>query len=170
MQMESSPMRSVADFPVKMSVMPVQGGAWQASEAGCGSSLPGSFANWDLSTSSWKTSQLCLTGEWETFSEPFPTSGMMLSGRSYRAAPWVPHICDAECSLWPTPTASMDGRGFGIPMHDGTGRYKLSTVLRVQGLVSEHGWRIHPHFTETLMGLPLGWTEITQSETPFTGL
>jgi hypothetical protein len=59
----------------------------------------------------------------------------------------------------------MDKKGFGIPMHDRTGRYKRSTVLRVQALVREHGWRIHPRFTEALMGLPIGWTEIEPSET-----
>ena len=60
----------------------------------------------------------------------------------------------------------MDGRGFGIPRHENTGRYKLSTVRRVHALVGEHGWRIHPNFTEALMGFPTGWTEITPSETP----
>jgi hypothetical protein len=59
----------------------------------------------------------------------------------------------------------MDGRGFGIPLHTNTGRYKLSTILRVHGLVKEHGWRIHPRFTEALMDFPTGWSAITPSET-----
>jgi hypothetical protein len=59
----------------------------------------------------------------------------------------------------------MDGRGFGIPLHERSGRYKLETVLRVQGLVNEHGWRIHPRFTEALMGFPSGWSEIAPTET-----
>jgi hypothetical protein len=60
----------------------------------------------------------------------------------------------------------MDGRGFGIPLHENTGRYKVSTVKRVHELVIEHGWRIHPDFTEALMGFPAGWSEIEESETP----
>jgi hypothetical protein len=60
----------------------------------------------------------------------------------------------------------MDGRGFGIPLHKNTGRYKQSTVSRVHALVFEHGWRIHPDFTEALMDFPTGWTEIEGSETP----
>jgi hypothetical protein len=60
----------------------------------------------------------------------------------------------------------MDGRGFGIPLHDRTGRYKKSTVSRVHALVGEHGWRIHPRFTEALMGFPLEWTAIEGSATP----
>jgi hypothetical protein len=62
----------------------------------------------------------------------------------------------------------MDGRGFGIPLHKRSGRYKASTVSRVQELVIENGWRIHPHFTETLMGFPIGWTEVALSETAST--
>ena len=60
----------------------------------------------------------------------------------------------------------MDGRGFGIPLHDKTGRYKRSTVRRVQELVGKHGWRIHPNFTEALMGFPLDASAIEQSATP----
>jgi hypothetical protein len=60
----------------------------------------------------------------------------------------------------------MDGRGFGIPRHTRTGRYRQSTVLRVHALVGEHGWRIHPNFTEALMGFPTDWTEIEPSATP----
>jgi hypothetical protein len=60
----------------------------------------------------------------------------------------------------------MDGRGFGIPLHDRSGRYKASTVRRIQALVAEHGWRIHPRFTEALMGLPMDHSAIEPSETP----
>jgi hypothetical protein len=59
----------------------------------------------------------------------------------------------------------MDGRGFGISSRD-KGRYRQSIVSRVRALVGEHGWRIHPRFTEALMGFPAGWTEIEPSETP----
>jgi hypothetical protein len=125
-----------------------------------------SLASFDLSTSSWRTSQLSLNGEWTLFAETWPASGMMRNGHLFQHVPLVRHTCDSECSLWPTPTASMDGRGFGIPMHDKTGRYKQSTVTRVQELVRENGWRIHPNFTEALMDFPMGWTEIEGSETP----
>jgi hypothetical protein len=45
-------------------------------------------------------------------------------------------------------------------MHEHSGRYKRSTVLRVQELVRENGWRIHPNFTEALMDWPMDWTAI----------
>lgn len=139
---------------------------WTESAAAFGGSTHGSFANWDHESLSWRTSQLCLNGDLERFSAPFPASGTMRNGRIFSRAPWVAHTHDDECSLWPTPTASMDGRGFGIPLHERSGRYKLSTVLRVQELVRENGWRIHPNFTEALMEFPSDWSAITQSETP----
>jgi hypothetical protein len=130
-----------------------------------GENSSGLLASYDQNSSSWRTSQRSLDGEWTSFAGTWPASGMTRNGRLFRRAPWAHHICDSECSLWPTPTASMDGRGFGIPRHENTGRYKLSTVRRVHALLSEHGWRIHPRFTEALMGFPTGWTEITPSET-----
>jgi hypothetical protein len=60
----------------------------------------------------------------------------------------------------------MGGRGFGIPMHRKSGRYRQSIVLRVQELVGKCGWRIHPNFTEALMAFPLDWSAIEESETP----
>lgn len=139
--------------------------ALMESAAGCSMSSRESLASWDRTSLCWRTSQRCLLEEWARYSEPFPISGSMRNGQVFPRAPWALHTCDTECSLWPTPTASMDGRGFGIPLHKRSGRYRQEIVLRVQELVTANGWRIHPHFTETLMGLPLGWTEIEPSET-----
>ena len=130
-----------------------------------GGSMRASLASYDHESSSWRTSQRCLLEGWELFAETWPESGMTQNGQLYLGAPWVRHTCDDECSLWPTPTASMDGRGFGIPLHKETGRYKLSTISRVHALVGEHGWRIHPNFTEALMDYPTDHTAIEESGT-----
>jgi hypothetical protein len=135
---------------------------WTESALDFGGNTYEPFAWFDPISQLWRTWQLCFNGEWAPFSETWPRSGMTHNGLAYQLAPLVQHTCDSECSLWPTPTASMDGRGFGIPMHERSGRYKLSTVLRVQELVRDCGWRIHPNFTEALMGLPSGWTEIAE--------
>ena len=95
----------------------------------------------------------------------FLTSGTMQSGTLYRMRRWDCHTCDDECSLWPTPTASMDGRGFGIPLHENTGLLQTLDRFKSARLVKEHGWRIHPNFTEALMGFPTGWSAIEASET-----
>ena len=135
----------------------------------CGLNTQEPFAHYDHALSLWKTSQVCLSGDCLPFSETWPKWGLMRNGQCYLHAPSVHHIHESGCSLWPTPTASMDGRGFGIPLHERSGRYKKSTILRVHALVKEHGWRIHPNFTEALMALPTGWTEITPSATASTG-
>jgi hypothetical protein len=158
-------MCSAEASPVKTSVSPATAQGSMENAADFGASSFESFASFDQATSSWRTSQRCLAGGLEPFSATWPESGLMHRGRCYRRAPSVPHTCDDDCSLWPTPTASMDGRGFGIPLHDKTGRYKQSTVRRVQELVGKHGWRIHPNFTEVLMGFPLDLTAIVSSET-----
>jgi hypothetical protein len=165
--MESpGPMSSLGGSHAKTSATPVLALDLPENDPGCGLNSRVSLMSFDPDSSLWRTSQRSLTGELEPFSETFPESGMTRSGRLYPHAPWVLHMCDDECSLWPTPTASMDGRGFGIPLHENTGRYKLSTVRRVHALVGEHGWRIHPHFTEALMGFPTDASAIAQSETP----
>jgi hypothetical protein len=159
------PKSSAEASPAKTSVSLAVALALLEHDQGCGVSSRVSLASFDPVTSSWRTSQHCLSGELETFLETWPESGMTRSGRLYPRAPWVRHICDDECSLWPTPTASMDGRGFGIPLHERSGRYKRSTVSRIRALIGEHGWRIHPRFTEALMGFPTEWSAIAQSET-----
>lgn len=159
-------MSSAVASPAKMSQEPALDLDSRVNVLDCGPNTGGSFASYDRDSSSWKTLQLSLTTGSALFLDTWPKTGLMRNGKCYPLAPWVLHTCDNECSLWPTPTASMDGRGFGIPMHDRTGRYKRSTVLRVQGLYREHGWKIHPSFTEALMSLPMGWTEIGPSEIP----
>lgn len=152
--------------PAKISLGLETALASMAPAAACGRSTGVSFANYDRATRSWRTCQLSLQGGLEPYSETWPSSGSMRNGRVFSAAPWVRHTHDSECSLWPTPTASMDGRGFGIPLHENADRYRLSTVRRVHALIGEHGWRIHPRFTEALMGFPSEWTAIEPSETP----
>src|SRR5262252_3170839 len=159
-------MFSAADFPVRTFRSPGLAPDWTARDRDYGPTCVASFARYDRATSSWRTSQLCINGDWAEYSETWPESGSMRNGEVSARAAWVRHTCDSECSLWPTPTASMDGRGFGIPLHERSGRYKKSTVSRVHALVREHGWRIHPRFTEALMGFPTDWTAITPLATP----
>lgn len=159
-------MLSAEDFPAKISATLAGVTALPVIAQVFGVSLQDSFARYDQASSSWKTFQRSLLEEWARFSGTWPASGTMRNGQVYRRVLWVRHTCDSECSLWPTPTASMDGRGFGIPLHNQTRRYRQSIVLKVQDLVGEHGWRIHPNFTEVLMGLPKEWTVTGQQEIP----
>lgn len=77
----------------------------------CFTKLCESFAKWDRDTLSWKTFQRSLLEEWETFSDHFPRSGSMLSGKLYRRNQWERVTVETECSLSVgTPTASMSKR------------------------------------------------------------
>ena len=158
-------MSSAGDSPVRTSASPATARALMASDLDYGASSIGWWAIYDPDSSSWRTSQRSLFVGSDAFLATWPAAGSMRNGRIYSRARWVQHTHDDDCSLWPTPTASMDGRGFGIPLHERSGRYKRSTVLRVQELVTSHGWRIHPNFTEALMGFPLGHSAIEPSAT-----
>ena len=164
----SRSMSSVEDSRARTSASQGVGPGLMARDRGCGQSMPAWWASYDRATCSWRTSQGSLLEGWDEFLATWPLEGSMRNGRVYQRAPLVQHTCDDGCSLWPTPTASMDGRGFGIPLHERSGRYRLSTVRRVQELVKSHGWRIHPSFTEALMGFPLGWSAIEPLETAST--
>lgn len=92
------------------------------SAAGCGANTRASFANFDRATSSWKTSQLCLDGEWSAFSETWPRAGMTRSGKAYELPTLARRTEESESGFsrtprtgairfWPTPTqADSDGR------------------------------------------------------------
>lgn len=72
-----------------------------------GTKCSGSFAWFDRDTSSWRTSQLCLTGEWELWSEGWPRSGTIASGTASRHVPLVPLTGGTGYGLWRTPDASV---------------------------------------------------------------
>src|ERR1700733_8407408 len=73
-------MLSAEDSPARTSATPDCARGSRESEAGCGSTCTESLANYDRATSLSKTSQLCCNGEWETFSGPWPRSGMTRNG------------------------------------------------------------------------------------------
>ena len=77
---------------------------------GCGRSSGEPFAVYDPDSSSWRTCRVSLVGEWETFLETYPPSGMTQSGKAYRRQPLAPRTSGTGSSLWPTPQATQDGR------------------------------------------------------------
>lgn len=90
--------------------------ASRANEAVCGESLRESFANFDRESSSWKTSQRSLLGGWTSFSENWPRSGMMLSGRVFELPTLGLPTDETDSSSshggqqWNTPTVEDAGR------------------------------------------------------------
>ena len=123
----------------------------QESDLDSGGRCIESFAKWDPSSSSWRTSQLLLTGASMPFSGRWPTSGLMLSGAAYRRKPLERHIGVSgfgSSPKWPTPTAS-DSKGGGQRAASKQGGANLREAL---------GGPLNPTWVEWLMGWPLGWT------------
>ncbi len=75
---------------------------------GSGPNTLESYAWWDPDTCSWKTSQVSLLPEWETYSETWPRQGMTRNGKAYQRQRLVPPISGGGSSLWPTPVAQDD--------------------------------------------------------------
>ena len=81
----------------------------RAPDPSSGSSTLGSLASYDHATQSWRTSQLCVDGALELFSETWPRSGMTRSGIAYKLQTWGRSISETESgSLLPTPTATVE--------------------------------------------------------------
>ena len=88
--------------PANRSRSPAEGKE-QRTSAGSGQTPRGSFAWWDRDGSCWRTFQASLLGGCQKFSEGFPRSGTMRSGRLYPRRHLVPRIFASESGLWPTP-------------------------------------------------------------------
>ena len=109
---------SAADSPARTSATPESAPESKASAADCGPSTRESFASFDRDSSSWKTSQLCFTGEWSEFSETWPRAGTMRNGRAYEQAMLAPHTEENESGLLPTPRAIYgEHSGMRDPRH-----------------------------------------------------
>lgn len=122
----------------RTSALPGAARALTANAADYGKSTPVLLARYDQSTQSWRTSQHCLAGGLELFSETWPRSGMTRNGIAYQLPPLVPLTAGTESGSWPTPDASVandgedldrwqerrarikaekkNGNGFGMPL------------------------------------------------------
>ena len=100
---------SAADSLASPSASPGSGFDKPTSD-GSGPSLSESFAHYDRATCSWRTSQVCFTGELETFSEAWPRAGMTRSGIAFQRQPLVPLTDATGCGFLPTPTVEDAGR------------------------------------------------------------
>ena len=117
----------------------------------CGLKWRGSFAKWDQDSSSWKTHQCSLLGDWEPFSETWPKWGIMRDGECSEPIPPVFPIIAPECGWLPTPTKSS-----GASHKNDKIRFDcLSAFCRAR-------WGAgypNPLFWERIMGWPTSWTD-----------
>ena len=116
-RMAYGPMSYAAVSHARTSASPGRAPGSGASDPVSGANMLGSLARYDRDTSLWKTSQLCLDGGLETFSETWPRSGMMRSGTAYRLPPLVRLTKGTASGLWPTLHGmGQDGHGSELSM------------------------------------------------------
>jgi hypothetical protein len=152
----------------------------QESDLAFGGKCTESFAKWDPSSSSWRTSQHLLTEGWTLFSARWPTSGLMLNGACFQRDPLERLTSAKGCGLLPTPTASGGGSNKS-PGPNAVRRPSLQTMARhnlwltptassyktggnrphLRGVA---GGPLNPTWVEWLMGWPLGWTALEPLE------
>ena len=148
---------------------------WKESGAVCGSSTNASFAYFDRSTWSLRTSQHLLFEDLKLFSAALPPAGSMRSGRLFRQKSWARRTSENEFSLWPTPQASDAKRmRFSRDAHlkqqarnrrlgFGAGPAGLNVVAHCQ--IEFDGYPT-AEFVEWLMGFPVTWTDTRDLATP----
>jgi hypothetical protein len=161
--------------PARISATPASGLGSTVSAPACGPNTRGSLAFYDPDSSSWRTWQRCLIEGLTEFSGTWPRAGMTRNGIVYRRASLVPATFGIESFWLPTPQA-RDGQSWYVVgdktrassgwarMRDGR---QLHLVHAMQLLLGheDKAW-MNPRFTELVMGFPLGWTDLEDSETP----
>ena len=164
--------------------------------AGYGRICTESLANYDHDSSSWRTAQRCLFGEWGKLLGTWPRSGMTRNGKLFLLVPLVQITYESASGYCPTPTAQGLSRFTSsggsnarkkwakmlptVTAHDYRGGCKPERTAKMRqnsarGLDLPSTLRllfpnstglVRPSWAEARMGFPIGYTECTPSETP----
>lgn len=139
------------DFHAKTLVQQDEEQELKDSEAVCGNIWLESLEKSSQLTLSLKT-PLCSALEDSVLSSTIlPHWGTMLNGECYHQAPLALITKGQECgSLLPTPTCHNAKEG----------AYPAEYTRKTPTLATHVGGKIHPEFTEWMMGWPLGWTDL----------
>ena len=161
-QMELLPIQSAADSPARTSAQQGTAQGSTVSNRVYGANMPDLLARYDRSTSLWRTSQHCLGGGLDEFSETWPRSGTMRSGIAFQLPPLVYLMSEIACGLLPTPRKDRAYQAYSSP------GYAPSLTQYLTGKIGRenNGLKPNPEFVELMMGFPIGHTELKPSETP----
>src|SRR5690606_7609359 len=99
-------MSSAEGSPVRTSARSERALELAVSRVVFGETTPDWLVSFDRNSSSWRTAQTCFVEGLATFSETWPSAGMMRSGRCSQLAEWVPHTHETACFFWHTPTSN----------------------------------------------------------------
>lgn len=144
-------------FPA--SHIPAQVNEWaeRMSET-CGPQPSTAFASFDRAASFWRTSQACLAGISDEFSEIWPRSGMTLDGIAYQHATSAHHTSAIGLGLLPTPTVRQ-GRNRTSGRSNPNSEHHDGLTLMDWIWLNVGRVKLKPNFTEWMMLWPEGWTD-----------
>ena len=157
-------MFSPEDFPASPSATRGSGKR-RTMRGGSGRSSRDAFASYDPDTCSWRTYQASLTGQLQTFSETWPRAGMTRSGTAYRLPPLVLHMSGIASGWLPTLGAN-EFKGSSRARYRGSPHFRGAKMSEGLRLCESDPIYLHPSFAELVMGYPIGWTDLEDSETP----
>ena len=145
----------------------------------CGDTWRGWLAKYDPNTYSWKTAQCSLLAGSEESLETFPRWGMTRNGLLWERPTLAPIMsASGSGSLLATPTCTSNQLAPSMMKHAGCrafaqamlptptchnakeGNYPSEQARNTPLLATHVGGKIHPHFTEWMMGWPTGWTDL----------
>ena len=140
-----------------------------------GLNISESFAQFDRDSYSWKTSQLCLDGDLEEFSETFPRAGMMRNGNVFRRVPLA--LSTDAIGYLSSPTVTKQNICEPTNPSDririlASGWFLKTTKNGTEGSMNWSAWVLQnavvptPKLSEWWMGFPIGWTGLEASATP----
>ena len=121
----------------------------------CGNTWLESSEKLDPHTLSLKIPLCSQKEDWEPFLKTWPRWGTMLNGECFQQVPLEQTTRDKESGLLPTPTCHNAKEG----------AYPAEYTRKTPTLATHVGGKIHPEFTEWMMGWPLGWTDLKPLET-----
>ena len=127
--------------------------AWTESDQECGNTWRGWLAKYDPDSCSWKTPQCSLLGEEQESLATLPRWGMTVDGLLWELPTLEPITSETESGLLeklPTPQCHNSKEA----------NYPAEHRRVTPSLGMYVGGKIHPEFTEWMMGWPLGWTDL----------
>ena len=126
------------------------------SKVAFGGSNGGFVARWDPDSSSWKTRQILLSGDLETYLGRWPPEGGMRNGSAFQRLRSVPPISAIGSGCWlATPTETANQVEPSMMKWPGCRAWVDSGIPL--------GGPIPPIWVEWLMGWPLGYTDKSDS-------
>jgi hypothetical protein len=134
-------------------------------DQGCGQKSPDLLASYDLTSSSWKTSQHCFlalpTSQGHGLGEflaTWPNSGSMRSGKIYQHQSLALRTVENVFGLLPTPNA-RDGKDLSRTSAFLAARERHSPSLSTEALAAGVAWQSVAPLYEAAMGFPWQWTD-----------